>query len=81
VNCICPGWTETAIIEPQIQARAAELGGDREAGIASLLAEKQPSKRTSRPEEIGDVVLWLASPAAHNITGIALPIDGGWTAQ
>lgn len=81
VNCICPGWTETAIIEPQIVARAADFGGDRVAGIASLLSEKQPSRRTSRPEEIGALALWLANPMAHNITGAAIPIDGGWTAQ
>jgi 3-hydroxybutyrate dehydrogenase len=81
VNCICPGWTETAIIEPQVAARAEAHGGDRSAGIASLLAEKQPSRRTSRPEEIGAVAAFLASPLAHNITGIALPVDGGWTAQ
>jgi len=81
VNCICPGWTETAIIEPQVEARAADFGGDRTAGIASLLSEKQPSLRTSKPAEIGSAVLWLSSPVAHNITGISLPIDGGWTAQ
>ncbi len=81
INCICPGWTETAIIEPQILARAAELGGDRDAGVAGILSEKQPSLRISQPEEIGTAVLWLASPIAHNITGISLPIDGGWTAQ
>jgi 3-hydroxybutyrate dehydrogenase len=81
VNCICPGWTETAIIEPQVQARAAEHGGNRAAGIASLLAEKQPSKRTSDSAEIGQMALWLAAPIAHNITGTAIPIDGGWTAQ
>jgi len=81
VNCICPGWTETAIIEPQILARAATHGGDRAAGIADLLAEKQPSKRTSDPSEIGELALWLAHPVAHNITGTSIPIDGGWTAQ
>ncbi len=81
VNCICPGWTETPLIEPQIVARARESGGDRTAGIASLLAEKQPSRRLSQTDEIGQAVLWLASPIAHNITGIALPIDGGWTSQ
>ncbi|MBI1208047.1 MAG: SDR family oxidoreductase [Azospirillum sp.] len=81
INCICPGWVETALIEPQIQARAAENGGDRLAGIAGLLSEKQPSRRISSPDEIGQVVLWLAHPIAHNITGIALPVDGGWTAQ
>jgi 3-hydroxybutyrate dehydrogenase len=80
-NCICPGWTETAIIEPQIQARSAEFGGDREAGIRDLLREKQPTGRTSTPDEIARVVLWLCDPAAHNLTGAAIPIDGGWTAQ
>ncbi len=81
VNCICPGWTETAIIEPQVAARQAEIGGDRTSAIASLLGEKQPSLRTSRPEEIGALALWLTHPMAHNITGTAMPIDGGWTAQ
>jgi len=81
VNCICPGWTETAIIEPQIQARASDHGGDRDAAIASLLAEKQPSQRTSDPSEIGMLAVWLCDPRAHNITGAAVPVDGGWTAQ
>jgi 3-hydroxybutyrate dehydrogenase len=81
VNCIAPGWTETAIIEPQIQARAAEQGGDRAAGVRSLLAEKQPSLRTSDTAEMGAVATWLCHPIAHNITGIVLPVDGGWTAQ
>lgn len=80
-NCICPGWTETAIIEPQIQARAALSGGDREAGIRDLLREKQPSGRTSTPHEIARTVMWLCDPAAHNLTGTAIPVDGGWTAQ
>lgn len=81
VNCICPGWTETAIIEPQVAARAAQHGGDRVAGVAALLGEKQPSKRTSDPAEIGQVALWLCAPIAHNITGTSIPVDGGWTAQ
>jgi 3-hydroxybutyrate dehydrogenase len=81
VNCICPGWTETAIIEPQIQARAALFGGDRDKGVADLLAEKQPSHRTSNPAEIGALALWLCSPIAHNVTGTSIPVDGGWTAQ
>ncbi|MGJ3263113.1 MAG: 3-hydroxybutyrate dehydrogenase [Salinarimonas sp.] len=81
VNCICPGWTDTAIIAPQIEARAAAHGGDRDAGIAELLAEKQPSRRLSEPREIGSLALWLCAPIAHNVTGTAIPIDGGWTAQ
>jgi 3-hydroxybutyrate dehydrogenase len=80
-NCICPGWTETAIIEPQVQARAGLFGGDREAGIRDLLREKQPSGRTSTPQEIGRIAVWLCETMAHNITGAAIPVDGGWTAQ
>lgn len=81
VNCIAPGWTETAIIEPQVAARAALHGGDRDKGVADLLAEKQPSHRTSDPSEIGALALWLCSPVAHNVTGVTIPVDGGWTAQ
>ena len=81
VNCICPGFIETPLIEPQILARAERFGGDRDAGIADLLAEKQPTRRTSQPEEVGALALWLAHSMSHNITGAAIPIDGGWTAQ
>jgi len=81
VNCVCPGWTETAIIQPQIDARAQALGVPREDAVRDLLREKQPSLRTSLPEEIARVVLWLCEPAAHNLTGAAIPVDGGWTAQ
>jgi len=81
VNAICPGWVETALIEPQIQARVDQHDGDRAAGIADLLSEKQPSRRMSSPSDIGALALWLCSPAAHNVTGTALPVDGGWTAQ
>ncbi|UZD54064.1 3-hydroxybutyrate dehydrogenase [Caldimonas aquatica] len=80
-NCIAPGWTETAIIEPQIVARAVQLGIDRDAAVRDLLREKQPSLRTSRPSEIAEVAAMLCRPWAHNINGITLPVDGGWTAQ
>lgn len=81
VNCVCPGWVETPLIEPQIAARAAEFDGDRDAGVRALLKEKQPSGRMSLPEEVAELVLWLCRPEAHNLTGAAIPVDGGWTAQ
>ena len=80
VNCVCPGFVETALIEPQIQARAMNHGGDREAGIRDLLGEKQPSLRMTLPEEIGALALWLCRREAHNLNGAAIPVDGGWTA-
>lgn len=81
VNCICPGWVETPLIEPQVIARADAHGGDRAAGVRALLGEKQPSLRMSLPGDIAELALWLCRPAAHNLTGAAIPVDGGWTAQ
>ncbi len=79
VNCICPGWVETPLIEPQIEAR--RNGGSRDDGVRSLLSEKQPSLRMSLPEDIGATAVWLCRREAHNITGASVPVDGGWTAQ
>ena len=79
VNCVCPGWVETPLIEPQIAARTVE--GDRDGGIRALLAEKQPSLRMTLPTEIAALALWLCRREAHNLNGAALPVDGGWTAQ
>ncbi|HEY9144833.1 MAG TPA: 3-hydroxybutyrate dehydrogenase [Arenimonas sp.] len=81
VNCVCPGWVETPLIEPQIAARAQASGGDRDAGIRALLSEKQPSGRLSLPADIAATVLFLCRQEAHNITGTAIPVDGGWTSQ
>lgn len=81
VNCICPGWTDTPLIQPQIDARAAAFGGDRAAGIRDLLREKQPNLSLLPPIQIGQVAAFLCSEAATGITGVSLPVDGGWTAQ
>jgi 3-hydroxybutyrate dehydrogenase len=80
-NAICPGWTRTELIEPQIAARALALGVDIEEGGRSMLAEKQPSRQFVSVEQLGRLALFLCSPGADQITGTAIPIDGGWTAQ
>ena len=79
INCICPGWVETPLIEPQIEARMQ--GGSRDDGVRALLAEKQPSLRMTLPAEIAALAVFLCRREAHNITGTAMPVDGGWTAQ
>lgn len=79
VNCICPGWVETPLIEPQIEARRS--GGTRDDGVRALLSEKQPSLRMSSPDDIAALATWLCRREAHNMTGAAIPVDGGWTAQ
>jgi 3-hydroxybutyrate dehydrogenase len=80
-NAICPGWVRTELVEPQIAARAQALGVDIEEGGRSMLAEKQPSRQFVTVEQLGEVVVFLCSPAANQMTGVALPVDGGWTAQ
>ena len=81
INCICPGWVDTALVAPQIAERREQLGVSAEEAIEAMLAEKQPSRRLSSPAEIARLAIWLCAPEAHNITGTAIPIDGGWTAQ
>ena len=80
-NAICPGWTRTELIEPQIVALAERLGVDVEEGGRALLAGKQPSGQFVAIEHLGQLAVFLCSEAAEQITGTALPIDGGWTAQ
>ncbi len=80
-NAICPGWVNTPLVQAQIDARAEKIGASREEAIKDLLGEKQPSQRFASPEDIGALTVFLCSPAAHNITGTTMPVDGGWTAQ
>jgi 3-hydroxybutyrate dehydrogenase len=80
-NAICPGWVLTPLVQKQIDdlARRENLAAD--AARMKLLGEKQPSLEFATPEQIGAATLFLCSDAAAQIRGIALPIDGGWTAQ
>jgi 3-hydroxybutyrate dehydrogenase len=80
-NAICPGWVLTPLVEKQIAARASQGGLSMEAAQRELLAEKQPSLSFVTPEQLGGLALFLCSPAADQIRGQALPMDGGWTAQ
>ncbi len=80
-NTICPGWTDTPILEPQINARMSELGASRESAVYDLVIEKQPTGKLIDPKQVASLVEYLASDMAENITGTSMPIDGGWTCQ
>jgi 3-hydroxybutyrate dehydrogenase len=80
-NAICPGYVLTPLVERQIEARAQRDGLARDAAMANLISEKMPSGDPVRPEALGQLVVYLCSPAADQIRGAALPVDGGWTAQ
>ncbi|HET9645822.1 MAG TPA: 3-hydroxybutyrate dehydrogenase [Burkholderiaceae bacterium] len=81
VNAICPGWVLTPLVQKQIDARASQDGIDVAEAKRQLLAEKQPSLQFTTPEQLGELTLFLCSPAADNVRGVAWTVDGGWTAQ
>ncbi len=81
VNAICPGWVLTPLVQKQLDARVAAEGIDNAEATRRLLAEKQPSLQFTTPEELGELVLFLCSPAGNNVRGAAWAVDGGWTAQ
>jgi 3-hydroxybutyrate dehydrogenase len=80
-NAICPGYVYTSLVEAQIDSQAKAHGISREEVIRDVLLAQQPNKRFATVEELGALTLFLASDAAASITGVALPMDGGWTAH
>ena len=80
-NAICPGYVYTPLVEAQIDGQAKVHGISREQVIHDVLLAQQPNKRFATVEELGALTVFLAGDAAASITGIALPVDGGWTAH
>eukprot|EP01116_Phalansterium_solitarium_P022716 TRINITY_DN7606_c0_g1_i1.p1 TRINITY_DN7606_c0_g1~~TRINITY_DN7606_c0_g1_i1.p1 ORF type:complete len:294 (-),score=81.76 TRINITY_DN7606_c0_g1_i1:120-1001(-) len=80
-NTINPGWVLTPLVEKQIEARAKDKGLSLEDAAKDLLAEKQPSKQFVTVEALAQAALFLCQNGAAQITGISLPLDGGWTSQ
>ncbi|MGD9679672.1 MAG: 3-hydroxybutyrate dehydrogenase [Candidatus Obscuribacterales bacterium] len=81
VNAVCPGWVRTPLVEKQIDDLASTESIGKDEAVIKLLAAKQPSKRFTEVDQLGDLVVFLCSESAANMTGIAIPVDGGWTAQ
>ncbi len=79
-NAICPGYVLTPLVEAQIPDTMKEYGMDRDKVVRDVLLARQPSKQFATTEQIGGCVAFLCSPAADQITGTTLSVDGGWTA-
>ena len=80
-NAICPGYVWTPLVEKQIPETMAARGLIKEQVINDVLLHAQPTKQFVTSEEVAALAVFLASDAAKSITGVILPVDGGWTAQ
>ena len=80
-NAICPGWVLTALVQKQIDARAAVSGQSGAQAKTALVSEKQPDHEFVTPEDLGAFAVFLCSEAGRVIRGAAYVMDGGWTAQ
>ncbi len=81
VNAVCPGYVMTPLVEKQIPEQAKARGITEQQVISDVLLAAQPTKRFVTVEELAGVVTFLCTDNAKSITGITLPVDGGWTAH
>ncbi|TDO51577.1 NAD(P)-dependent dehydrogenase (short-subunit alcohol dehydrogenase family) [Kribbella sp. VKM Ac-2527] len=72
INAVCPGTVDTPMVDGMVTK------GDL---VVADAVAKAPIGRIGRPEEIAAAVLWLCSPGASFVIGVALPVDGGYVAQ
>jgi len=78
VNAVCPGFTETTMLEESID-RIARATKSSQADARAALEARNPQGRFIKPQEVADVVLWLCGSASASITGQAISVSGGET--
>lgn len=81
VNAICPGYVMTPLVANQIPDTAKARGITEAEVKRDVILAAQPNKKFVTTEQLGDFAVFLCGDAAAAITGSALPMDGGWTAQ
>lgn len=80
-NAICPGYADTPLVQKQIADQAKAHGISEDEVIEKVMLKKQPIKKFVKPESVGSLCVFLSSDHADLITGAAIPIDGGWSAE
>lgn len=80
-NAICPGYVLTPLVEKQIPETARARGITEEQVVRDVLLAAQPTRKFVTVEQLGALAVFLCGDAAAQITGSALPVEGGWTAH
>ncbi|NII11643.1 3-hydroxybutyrate dehydrogenase [Oleiagrimonas sp. C23AA] len=81
INTVCPSYVKTPLVENQISAQARENGISEQQVVDDIMLKPMPKGVFISIEELAGIIEFLISPAARNITGQTLTVDGGWTAQ
>lgn len=81
INTICPSYVRTPLVDAQIAAQARAHGISEAEVIERIMLDPMPKKAFITVEEVAAAIEYLAGPAARNVTGQTITIDGGWTAR
>ncbi|GAA4926058.1 3-hydroxybutyrate dehydrogenase [Nonomuraea thailandensis] len=80
-TCVCPAYVRTGLVEAQIADQAKVHGIPEDEVVRDVMLAPAAIKRLIEPEEVAELVAYLCGPAGAFITGVSLPVDGGWTAR
>lgn len=81
INTVCPGYVKTPLVDAQIAALARTHNMTEQQVVEEIMLKPMPKRQFITTDELIGSVEFLLSPAARNITGQCLVLDGGWTAQ
>ncbi|MGI5286904.1 3-hydroxybutyrate dehydrogenase [Nonomuraea polychroma] len=80
-TCVCPAYVRTGLVEAQIADQATVHGIEPDEVVETIMLQPAAIKRLIEPEEVAELVAYLCGPSGAFITGVSLPVDGGWTAR
>lgn len=80
-NAVCPAYVKTPLVDNQIADQAKLHGMEEQEVIEKVMLKQAAIKRLIEPEEVAQLVAYLASDAAGAVTGSSFNIDLGWTAH